>query len=112
MSELEEKLNALLRDPQLMQQIAGLAQTMGGVPPTQAPQVPEEVAAEQHTLDPSQLNLLMQAVNRSGVDQNQHALLHALSPYLSNVRIKKLERAMRAAKIAGSASVLFKSGSL
>ena len=29
MSELEEKLNTLMSNPQLMQQIAALAQTMG-----------------------------------------------------------------------------------
>ena len=32
MNELEEKLNALLSNPQLMQQIASMAQSMGAEP--------------------------------------------------------------------------------
>ena len=32
MSEMEERLNALLSNPQLMQQIASMAQTMGAKP--------------------------------------------------------------------------------
>ena len=35
---------------------------------------------------------------------NQKALLQALAPYLSSGRIHKLEKAMRAAKLAGMAS--------
>jgi len=44
-------------------------------------------------------------MSRQGsIDKNQQALLRALSPYLSRQRIKKLENAMRAAKMAGFAA--------
>ena len=40
MSELEEKLGTLLSNPQLMQQIAAMAQAIGQSSPQQAPPQP------------------------------------------------------------------------
>ena len=108
MSELEEKLNALMSNPQLMQQIAAMAQNMGSA--AQAPQ--EETAPFMPAMDPQQIRSLMQTANANSVDRNQQALLQALSPYLRASRIHKLERAMRAAKLAGAASVFLNSGGL
>jgi len=45
----------------------------------------------------------------TGVDPNQRALLRALSPYVSRDRVGKLEKAMRAAKMAAFASTLLQS---
>ena len=110
MSELEEKLNALMSNPQLMQQIAALAQTMGQAEPE--PPTQEQPAFSMPAMDPQQMQSIFQAVSHSGVDQNQQALLHALSPYLSASRIHKLERAMRASRMAGAASAFLNSGGL
>lgn len=108
MSELEERLNALLSNPQLMQQIASMAQAMGSSPPEQAePQMPTAP-----TLDPQLIQTMAQTFGNTGVDNNQKALLHALSPYLSSHRVQKLERAMQAAKLAGAASGFLSSGGL
>jgi len=112
MNELEEKLNALLSNPQLMQQVAGLAQAMGGTKTEQTAPSKEEEKASLPVMDPRQMQLIMQAMNHTDIDNHQHALLLALSPYLSTSRISKLERAMRAAKIAGAASLLFSSSNL
>lgn len=113
MSELEDKLNALLSNPQLMQQVAGLAQAMGTAQTNTPPQPQDDHKSGLPSLDAKQLNMILQAVNQSSVDKNQHALLCALSPYLSTARINKLEKAMRAAKIAGTASLFLGSnGSL
>ena len=112
MGELEEKLNALLSNPQLMQQVANLAQNMSSGKPEQPTPPRQEQSPEQTGLDPMQIQLLLQAINQTGIDQHQQALLHALSPYLSTVRIGKLERAMRAAKLAGTASLFLNSGGL
>lgn len=110
MSELEEKLNTLLSNPQLMQQIASMAQSMGSTAP--APQ-PETGPSQMPTnTDAPNLQGLFQIANQTGVDHNQQALLHALSPYLCSTRIQKLERAMRAAKMAGMASLFLNSGGL
>ena len=110
MSELEEKLNTLLSNPQLMQQIASMAQSMGS--PSPAPQAETEPIQAPPNTNPHNLQGIFQASNMTGVDHNQQALLHALSPYLSSTRIQKLERAMRAAKLAGAASLFLNSGGL
>lgn len=114
MSELEDKLSAILGDPQMMQQIVSLAQAMGQgqqtAPPQQNAPPPEESASP--GFDPSVLRSLAGMAGKSSVDSNQQALLTALSPYLSQSRVSKLERAMRAAKIAGMASSFLGSGGL
>lgn len=107
MSELEEKLGALLSNPQLMQQISSLVQAVGqpSQPAPSPPPMPEPSPPE---LDFSQLQGLASLLQSNRTDANQQALLTALSPYLSPWRVGKLERAMRASKMAGLASVLLR----
>ena len=40
MDELQDKLSAILSNPQMMQQIMSLANSMGGSPPQQSPEPP------------------------------------------------------------------------
>ena len=111
MSELEEKLGTILSNPQLMQQISAMAQALGQAPPE--PPAPPPEAPQSPTLpDPAMLQKLSGMLQAGRVDQEQQELLHALSPFLSQSRIGKLERAMRAAKMAGFASALLKSGGM
>lgn len=111
MSELEEKLGTILSNPQLMQQISAMAQALGQAPPE--PPAPPPVAPQSPTLpDPAMLQKVSGMLQAGRVDQEQQELLHALSPFLSQSRIGKLERAMRAAKMAGFASALLKSGGM
>lgn len=107
MSELEEKLGAMLSNPQLMQQISSLVQAMGqpSQPAPSPPPMPEPSPPEP---DFSQLQGLASLLQNNRTDANQQALLRALSPYLSPWRVGKLERAMRASKMAGLASVLLR----
>ena len=113
MSELEEKLGSILSNPEMMQQIMSLAQTMGQAEASAAPQEPQaESPAWAPNLDLGTLQTLSQFARSSKVDSNQQALLHALTPYLSHNRVEKLERAMRAARMAGLASTLLNSGAL
>lgn len=107
MSELEEKLGAMLSNPQLMQQISSLVQAMGqpSQPAPSPPPMPEPSPPEP---DFSQLQGLASLLQSNRTDANQQALLRALSPYLSPWRVGKLERAMRASKMAGLASVLLR----
>lgn len=109
MSELDDKLSAILGNPQMMQQIMTLAQTMGAAQPA-PPQQTETPALP--NLDPAMLKSLAGMAAKGGVDHNQQALLTALSPYLSQSRVHKLERAMQAAQIAGAASSFLGSGGL
>ena len=97
MSEMEQRLNALLSNPQLMQQIASMAQAMGSEQQNKPPEQPE---APLPSFDPKLLQTMAQTMGQSGIDSNQKSLLQALSPYLSSQRVRKLERAMRAAKMA------------
>lgn len=94
MSSLEESLSQVLGDPQMMQKIMSLAQSLG--------QQPQEQPPVQEPLP--DLQKLAGLANLAAVDKDQQALLHALGPYISRQRQRKLERAMRAAKMATAAS--------
>lgn len=110
MSELEEKLSQVLSNPQMMQQIMTLAQSMGGSSVEQAPEAKQEPVSALPQMDPGMLQKVAGMASGTGVDANQKALLRALGPYISRDRVSKLEKAMRAAKMASFASALIQSG--
>ena len=117
MDEMEEKLGAILGNPQMMQQIMSMAQALGqGEGQKAAPQPPEPVRQSPPSLpsgmDPMMLQRIAGLARQSGIDKNQQSLLKALQPYLSRERISKLEKAMRAAKIAAMASTVLRSSNL
>lgn len=117
MSEMEEKLGQILSNPQMMQQIMSLAQAMNASQPQKQepmppPQPLQPTVPAIPDIDPNLLRSLSSMTRQGGIDQNQQALLKALSPYLSQNRVNKLERAMRAAKMAGLASAFLNSGGL
>lgn len=99
MEDMESKLGAILGNPQMMEQIMSLAQNFGSQPepqPAPADSTPE--------IDFATIQKITSLIGKTGIDSNQKALLQALAPYLSSGRIHKLEKAMRAAKLAGMAS--------
>ena len=100
-----EGLNAILENPELMQKIMAMAQSLNSTP-TPEPQ-PQEAATTFPELDMGMIQKLSGIIGKTGIDSDQHALLSALRPYLNGDRISRLERAMRAAKLAGLASNLF-----
>lgn len=110
MSEMEQKLGAILGNPQMMQQIMTLAQSMGQSDPAPAP--PPQEAPSLPSLDPRLLSALSGFLSQGKVDGNQQKLLSALGPYLSSQRIRKLEKAMGAAKLARAASGFLSAGGL
>lgn len=116
MSEIDDKLGAILNNPQLMQQIMSLAQSMNqpASPPKQESPPPKPMPAPgmPSEMDLSLLKKFTGFARQSGIDKEQQALLRALSPYLSRDRVNKLERAMHAAKIAQLASSFLNSGGL
>lgn len=112
MSELEEKLNQVLGNPQMMQQIMTLAQSMGaslshGESPPEPKPEPAPVLPQ---MDLGMIQKVAGIASSTGVDANQKALLRALGPYISRDRVGKLEKAMRAAKMAAFASSLLQTG--
>ena len=108
MSELEDKLNSLLNNPQLMQQIMSMAQNI--TPPV----TPQEQAPSDNVpqIDMNLIRQLSGMAQQGTIDNNQQGLLKALGPYLSPIRIGKLEKAMRAAKMAQFATVFLNSGQI
>ena len=114
MSELEEKLGNVLNNPQLMQQILSMAQSLGNQEPAEPPRKEESPRKEEPApvFDPALMQKLASLAGQNRVDGNQQALLAALCPYLSRERVGKLERAMRAARLAGAASSFLNAGGL
>ena len=109
MEGMEEKLGAILNNPQLMQQIMSMAQSLGSsTEPAAQPTDP----IPQPDFDPVMLQKVMGLAGQMGVDPHQKALLSALRPYLTDGKILKLEKAMRAAKLANLASSAMSSGAL
>lgn len=114
MSELEEKLGQVLSNPQMMQQIMSLAQSLGASPSQdpEPPPPPKPEPASLPNLNSQMIQSLAGIAQQSGTDHNQQALLQALSPFLSQGRIHKLERAMQASRMAGAASAFLNAGGL
>lgn len=112
MSELEEKLGSILSDPNMMQQIMGMARTLSANQPEPPPQKPQKQEGAQPAFDPKMLQAISGIARQGGVDSHQQSLLSALQPYLSRERIAKLERAMSAARMAGAASAFLSAGGL
>lgn len=110
MSEMEDKLGAILGNPQMMQQIMAMAQAMNQSQPKQ-PEPPVTEKA-QPGIDPALLGKIAGLAKQSGIDQDQRMLLKALGPYLTRERISKLEKAMQAAKMARLASSFLSQGGL
>ena len=110
MDNIEEKLGAILNNPQMMQQIMSMASTLGA---SQSPPSPQESQPmNMPEIDFGMLQKLSGLASQTGIDSDQQTLLHALSPYLSRDRIGRLERAMRAARTARIATDLLGSGGL
>lgn len=108
MSELDDKLGAILSNPQMMQQIMSLAQALNTQADAAQPQQkPPEPAQElPQLLNPNMLSKISTLMQHGTIDKDQQTLLKALTPYLSRHKLQKLERAMQAAKVAGVASEL------
>ena len=103
MSTLEETLSQVLANPQMMQQIMSLVQSLGQQEQEQPPPSPSPPPQPAFP-DGAAVQRLAGLAGIAGVDKDQQALLRALGPYISRERRGKLERAMRAAKMASAAS--------
>ena len=103
MEDMQDKLNAILSNPQMMSQIMSLAQTLQ--PGETVPQKePAQSEPKLFGLDTGTMQNLLGFVQKTGIDKNQQTLLNALTPYMTKDRIRRLEKAMRAARLATAAS--------
>ena len=114
MDNLEDQLSSVLSNPQMMSQIMAMAQSLGqSNQGTEASQLQTQTSKEHKqqnvpgamlNLDSDMLQKIFSATQQTSIDKDQQGLLRALSPFLCQNRIAKLEKAMRAAKIAGFAA--------
>ena len=120
MSEFDEKLNALLSNPESMAQIMQLAQSLGvsgGGGTNQGGGFPgggnpgggdggfsggaDFLSSLTGGLDPKLLSRLLPMIRElgSGQDSNAAALMRSLRPYLKQERQEKVERALQLARL-------------
>lgn len=113
MSELEEKLNALLSDPNSMAQVMQMAQQLSGAmgeqkaaapppPPPPPPPVPPtpDLGAALGGLDPKLLGKLLPLAGELGTENSAAMqLLNALRPFLKEEKQGKIQRAARLARL-------------
>ena len=131
MSELEDKINSILSNPEELEKITNIAKSiMGGEAGDAAPSADGAASggfdlsslglgslglgsSDSGGLDPNMIAALGRLMSRAGVGSENHALLEAMKPYLNHRRREKMERAMqiaRMARIAGAAFTEFGGG--
>jgi hypothetical protein len=105
-SDLEDKINAVLGDPKQMQEITKLAKSLMGGGEKEAASEKVSNPAEDMGLDQNMLKRLGRIMGESRSDKpEQQALLEAMKPYLSEKRRSKMDRAMKMAKLARIAKI-------
>ena len=128
MAELDEKLAAMMADPNIMAQVAAMAKSLGMAPPGPGetppegppkppegpdgpkppPKGPEKSPAPPPS--PDVLQRLAAMAGQSALDENRRRLLYALRPYVRPERLARLENAMRTAQLAGAATAMLEGG--
>ena len=101
---MESALGEILGNPEMMQTIASLAQSLGGSRGPSEQTDSQDARPEEATPEPGNLGQMAALLQGAAIDPRQKALLSALTPYLSDGRIRKLKKAMQAAKMAQLAS--------
>ena len=113
MSEFEDRLGAILGNPDAMAQIMSLAQNLGGSTQTEAPsppptELPPELPSDPGNLfgmlgdlDPQMIQEGMRLFSQLSVaDDERTALLSALKPFLKEERYAKMDRAIQIARLS------------
>ena len=119
MSDFEEKLNAILSDPNAIAQVMNLAQSLNldGPPSGEQPSEQGEASQGQPTadnnplsgisdllgqIDPKVIQRFLPLIGelKGGEEQDRRLqLLNALRPFLKPERLEKVERAVKAARL-------------
>ena len=97
MENMESKILEVLQDPQQMDQILQFAKNLGFGPP-------DDTTKQESTMpDPS----ILAELQKASCDQESRrdALIQALLPYLKPEKQKKLQRAVKLAKLSNFAGV-------
>lgn len=111
MDSMEDKIGSILQNPEMMQKIMAMAQSLNSAAPQPSAPTEKTSPSPMPDIDMGMLQKISGLAGQGNIDKHQQALLRALHPYLSNQRIQKLENAMRAARMARiAASVLGQQG--
>ena len=108
MDEMENKLGAILNNPQMMQQIMSMAQAMGAQQEQPHPEPPKQ-EPDGDSFPPIDLAMVQKIsglARQTGIEPRERALLRALGAYLTGERVARLEKAMQAAKMAKIATAV------
>ena len=101
MSELDEKLNALLSDPDKMAQVMQLAQqlsgSMGASPPPPPPAAPPSLPDGLDMAAMMRFLPLLQELNQP--NQQAEQLLNSLRPFLKAEKQENIPKAIRLARL-------------
>lgn len=112
MDDMEQKLQSILGNPEMMSQLMSMAQSLGANQEADNTNTTPPSHTESPALDIGMLQKMAGFAGKTGIDQNQRALLKALQPYLNGNRVAKLEKAMRASKIASLATTFLGNSSI
>lgn len=106
MPDVQEMLRDITANPQAMQQLMSLAQSMGGGGPKPLQGGPPQPPAPAPQQNPMQLmqNLVRMSNQAGSLNPQQQALIQAIKPFLTPERAEKLERAIQVANISQMAS--------
>ena len=117
MGELDEKLNAILGNPQAMGQIMALAQSLGGLGEAEKEPEPESGWDQKEggdalfslgDIDPRLMQVGMRVLQEyQRGDDKKTALLTALRPFVKEARYEKLDRAIQIARLSHVIRVAF-----
>ena len=109
MAEFEDKLNAVLSNPELMGQILSMA---GSLNQQQAAPPPPPPSAKFGSMpfDPGAMAGMMQMLKATQLEPRQRNLVQALRGFVPEDRLVRLEKAMQASLIAKFASAAMNQG--
>lgn len=113
MAQWEEKLGAILNNPQAMSQIMSIAQSLGGTQeqegqsidpgavPDATPEIPPEPSAPSPELDPKVMEVGMRALAAwQEPGDSRSALLLALRPLMKEERRSKVDKAIQITRLS------------
>lgn len=106
MAEFDDKLNAILGNPEIMGQIMSMASSMSQQQASPAPP-PQTQSSPGFSMDPAAMQGIMDLMRNTQPDPRQQNLLKALHGFLPDDRLDRLEKAMQASRIARYASRAF-----
>ena len=109
MAEFEDKLNAVLSNPELMGQILSMAGSLNQQPSAPPPPPPSANFGSM-PFDPGAMAAMLQMLKATQLEPRQRNLVQALRGFVPEDRLVRLEKAMQASLIAKFASAAMNQG--